>query len=127
MNPVDEYIAGFPQEVQPLLQQIRQVIRTAAPDAEECIRWGMATYKQCGNVVHFAGCKKHIGFYPGDSGVAAFQEELSGYHTTKGGIQLPLNRPLPVDLITRIVTYRVVENKELAEGKKKKCSPNSIK
>lgn len=110
MNAIDEYIARFPIEVQQLLEQVRHTIREAAPDAEECISWKIPTFKQCGNVVHFAGYKSHIGFYPTASGIEVFKDELSGYKTSKGTIQFPLDKPIPLKLIAKIVRFRVKEN-----------------
>jgi uncharacterized protein YdhG (YjbR/CyaY superfamily) len=107
---IDEYIAACPDEVQPLLQQIRQTIHAAAPDAQEAISYQMPTFKLHGNLVHFAAYKKHIGFYPVPSGIEAFKDELAGYASSKGAVQFPLNQPLPLDLISRIVTFRVAEN-----------------
>ncbi len=120
MNTIDEYISGFPKEVQGILEQIRNTIKKAAPEAEECISWEMPTFKQKGNVVHFAGHKNHVGFYPGASGVEVFKEELTDYKTSKGAIQFPLNKPMPLKLIAKIVKYRVKENQEMAAAKKKR-------
>ena len=83
---IDDYIAGVPAEVQPILQKIRSIIRKAAPDAEEAIKYRMPTFVLNGNLVHFAAFEKHIGFYPTASGVAAFVDELTGYHYAKGSI-----------------------------------------
>lgn len=120
MNTIDEYIAQFPPEVQEKLAAVRNTIREAAPEATEKISWQMPTFYLHGNLVHFAAMKKHIGFYPGPSGVAAFAPKLTEYKTSKGAIQFPLNKPLPLDLIREIVTFRVAENKKTAEEKKKK-------
>lgn len=120
MNTINEYIAGFPEEVQVILKQVRNTIKEAAPEAEECISWGMPTFKQNGNVVHFAGHKHHVGFYPGDSGVAVFKSELSDYKTSKGAVQFPFNKPMPFELIAKITKYRVKENQEIAAAKKQK-------
>ncbi len=119
MNTIDEYISGFPKEVQLILEQVRNTIKKAAPDAEECISWEMPTFRQDGNVVHFAGHKSHVGFYPGASGIEVFKEELSGYKTSKGAAQFPLNKPMPLKLIAKIVKYRVKENLEIAASKDK--------
>ncbi|MCB9354076.1 MAG: DUF1801 domain-containing protein [Lewinellaceae bacterium] len=116
----DEYIATFPEEVQAILQQVRATIRAAAPGAEEAISYQIPTFKLKGNLVHFAAFKQHIGFYPGASGIAAFQDELSPYASAKGSVQFPFDRPVPHDLIARIVAFRVRENLEKAAGKKKK-------
>jgi uncharacterized protein YdhG (YjbR/CyaY superfamily) len=107
---VDEYIKGFPFEVQKKLEEMRNIIKKAVPDAEENISYQMPAYNYNGNLVYFGAHSNHIGFYPTASGVAAFREELTGYKTAKGSIQFPFNRPLPADLITRIVIYRFNEN-----------------
>jgi uncharacterized protein YdhG (YjbR/CyaY superfamily) len=106
---VDEYIAAQPGTVQPLLQEIRSAIAVAAPNATEKISYQMPTFYLDGNIVHFAACEKHIGFYPTPSGVKAFEEELSGYKHAKGSIQFPTDRPLPLSLIRKIVKFRVEE------------------
>jgi len=113
---IDEYIRTFPQEVQEKLQKVRQTIRDAAPEAKEAISYQMPTFKLNGNLVHFAGYEHHIGFYPVPTGMEAFKEELSQYKTGKGSVQFPLDQPLPLDLIRRIVEFRVKEN--LAAKKK---------
>lgn len=107
---IDEYIATFPENVQDILQEIRKVIRGAAPDAEEAISYGMPTFKLNGNLVHFAAYEKHIGFYPAPSGIEAFKEELSTYKGGKGSVQFPIDKPLPLDLVEKIVIFRVEEN-----------------
>lgn len=114
---VDEYISMFPEDIQLKLQQLRQTVREAAPEAEEVISYAMPTYKLHGNLVHFAAFKKHIGFYPAPSGITAFQEELAAYKGAKGSVQFPLSEPLPLKLIQKIVKHRVKEN--LAKQKKK--------
>ena len=114
---IDEYIATFPGEVQILLKELRATIRTAAPDAEEKISYQIPTFFLKGNLVHFAAYKKHIGFYPTSSGIQAFQKELSIYKSAKGSVQFPLEEPLPLELIGRIVKYRVAENLERATSK----------
>jgi uncharacterized protein YdhG (YjbR/CyaY superfamily) len=113
---IDEYIAAFPKDIQKKLIEIRNVIRKAAPDAEETISYAIPTFKLKGNLVHFAAFKNHIGFYPAPSGIEAFKKELSAYDSSKGGVQFPLDKPLPLLLITRIVKYRVKDN--LEKGKK---------
>lgn len=121
---VDEYISEFAPDVQVRLQAIRQIVREAAPNAEEKISYKMPTYAQHGNLVHFAAYQHHIGFYPAPRGIQAFQEELSKYKGGKGSVQFPLDQPLPEDLIRRIVEYRVKENVEIAlEKKRKKGAP----
>lgn len=108
---IDEYIATFPEDVQIILEKIRNTIHEAAPDATEAISYQMPTFKLNGNLVHFAAYKKHIGFYPTPNGVSGFKEELSKYPTSKGAVQFPLDRPIPYDLIKRIVKFRVGETK----------------
>jgi uncharacterized protein YdhG (YjbR/CyaY superfamily) len=115
---IDEYIAGFPEDVQEILEKIRLTIKNAAPDAQETINYGIPTFKLKGNLVHFAGYKKHIGFYPAPSGIEKFKDELSAYEGAKGSVKFPLNQPMPYDLIDEIVRFRVKENLEKAEKKK---------
>ncbi len=107
---VDEYIAAQPKTVQSLLQQIRSAIALVAPDATEKISYQMPTFYLNGNLVYFAAFQNHIGFYPTASGVKAFQKELSGYKHAKGSIQFPIDRPLPITLIRKIVKFRAEEN-----------------
>ena len=107
---IDEYIAGFPKNVQEILQKIRKTIREAAPDAKEAISYQMPSFRLEGNLVYFAAFKKHIGFYPIPSGIEEFKDELAVYEQGKGSVQFPLDRPMPLDLITRIVKFRVREN-----------------
>ena len=118
---IDEYIAGFLPDVQEILEKIRLTIRAAAPDAQETISYQMPTFTLQGNLVHFAAFKKHIGFYPVPTGIEAFKDELSVYQGGKGSVQFPLDQPMPYDLISRIVTFRVQENlaKAAAKGKKR--------
>jgi uncharacterized protein YdhG (YjbR/CyaY superfamily) len=118
MDPIDSYIESFPPDTRALLNEIRTIIREAAPEATEKISYAMPTFYLKGNLVHFAGYKNHIGFYPAPSGILAFQEELVGYKTSKGAIQFPLDHPLPQDLIIRIVKFRVQENNESKTKKK---------
>ncbi len=117
---IDEYIAGFPRDVQAMLEQLRSAIRKAAPAATEKISYRIPTFYLNGNLVHFAAAKHHIGFYPTSSGVREFQSELSAYKTSKGAIQLPLNAPIPVALIRKIVQFRVTENLAKSAAKKQK-------
>lgn len=117
---IDDYIASFPKEVQESLEALRATIREAAPEAEEAISYRMPTFKLEGNLVHFAAYKNHIGFYPTPSGIEEFQQELSAYKGAKGSLQFPLDQPLPLDLIGKIVKYRVTENLERAKAKSKK-------
>ncbi|HEY0739350.1 MAG TPA: DUF1801 domain-containing protein [Herpetosiphonaceae bacterium] len=119
---IDEYIAGFPQDVQAMLEQVRATIKAAAPEAEETIKYQMPTFMLKGNLVYFAAFKKHIGFYPVPSGIEAFKDELAVYKQGKGSIQFPLDQPLPLDLISRIVKWRVQENLERAAAKATKRS-----
>lgn len=107
---VDQYIARFPKEIQDQLQDIRNIIRTIAPDAEEVISYNMPAYKQNGIVVYFAGYKNHIGFYPTPSGIEAFKNEFQKYNYSKGAVQFPIDAPLPKELIERIVLFRINEN-----------------
>ena len=107
MDSVDAYIAGQPAELQPLLHQVRKVIRDAAPDAVEKMAWRMPTFWQGENLIHFAACKKHIGLYPGDLTLAPFDDRLAGYRRTKGAIQFPLGRPIDFGLIADITRWRV--------------------
>jgi len=116
---IDAYIAGFPPDVQAIMRKIRQTIHETAPDAKEKISYGMPTFTLNGNLVYFAGFKKHIGFYPIPSGVEAFKDELSAYKQGKGSVQFPLDQPIPYDLIRRIVAFRVKENAAKAAAKKK--------
>ena len=114
---IDEYIAYFPTDVQELLQKIRMAIREAAPDAEETIKYRMPTFTLKGNLVHFAAHKRHIGFYPTPSAIEKFQHELSAYEGAKGSVQFPLDKPIPYDLISEIVKFRVEENLRKASSK----------
>ncbi len=116
---IDEYIGEFPEEVRNRLQSIRQAIREIAPEAQETIKYRLATFTLHGNLVHFGAFKNHIGFYPTPSGTETFKKELSPYKTAKGSIQFPLDQPLPLPLIRKIVTFRVKENLERSRKKKK--------
>jgi uncharacterized protein YdhG (YjbR/CyaY superfamily) len=115
---IDEYIAGFPEHAQELLKKVRQTIREAAPEAQETIKYRIPTFVLRGNLVHFAAFAKHIGFYPEPSGIEAFKDELAVYQQAKGSVQFPLDKPIPYDLISRIVKFRVNENLARAKGKK---------
>ena len=117
---IDAYISGYPEAIRKLLQEIRDTIKKAAPQAEEVISYGMPAFRQNGMLVWFAAFKNHIGFYPIPSGIEAFKDELSAFKGTKESIHFPLDKPLPVDLISRIVTFRLAENmiKESAKIKK---------
>lgn len=104
---IDAYIAGFPELVQQVLQQVRKIVREAAPTATETIKYDMPTFMlNDDNLVHFAGYKHHIGFYPAPSGNPEFEEALAGYKTGRGSVQFPLSAPMPVALITRLVLWR---------------------
>jgi uncharacterized protein YdhG (YjbR/CyaY superfamily) len=108
---IDEYIETFPEDVQIILEKMRQTIKKAAPEAEEGISYQMHTFKLNGkNLVHFAAFKNHIGFYPIPSGIEAFKEELSLYKQGKGSVQFPMDKPIPYDLVKKIVDYRAKEN-----------------
>jgi len=117
---IDEYIAGFPDDVQEILEKIRMTIREAAPDAEEKISYQMPTFTLKGNLVHFAAYRKHIGLYPAPRGIEKFKKELSAYEGAKGSVRFPLDKPIPFGLISRIVKFRVKDNLERAEAKGKK-------
>jgi uncharacterized protein YdhG (YjbR/CyaY superfamily) len=116
---IDEYIAGFPKDVQQILRKVRRTIRVAAPGAQETIKYQMPTFILNGNLVYFAGFKNHIGFYPIPTGIEKFKRELSAYKTAKGSVRFPLDRPIPFGLISRIVKFRVQENSKKAAAKAK--------
>lgn len=119
---VDEYMATVPEKVKPLLEQLRKTIRQAAPKAEEVISYNMPAYKQHGVLVYFAAAKEHIGFYPTSSPIIAFKEKLTPYKTSKGAIQFPIEKGIPVKLVKEIVKYRIAEDaaKVTAKTQKKK-------
>lgn len=119
-NNIDEYIAGLPAGIQKILEELRSAIRKAAPGAEETINYGIPTFTLNGNLVHFAAYKNHIGFYPTPGGIEAFKKELSIYEGAKGSVQFPIEKPLPLDLVTKVVKFRVKENAERVKAKKKK-------
>lgn len=121
-NTIDEYIAAFPKDVQKKLQEMRAAIRAAAPDATEKISYQMPTFFLNGNLVHFAAFKSHIGFYPTPSGIEKFEKELSKYEYSKGSVQFPLNKPVPIALIKKIVKFRGSENSKKTKAIKKKIS-----
>ena len=112
VQSIDEYIAGFPADVQEKLREIRETIKKAAPGAREKISYQMPTFELNGNLVHFAAYSNHLGFYPAPSGIDTFKEELAGFKSSKGTIKFPLDKPLPLDLIRKIVSYRIKENLE---------------
>jgi len=109
-STIDEYIAGFPAEIQEKLQAIRRIIHETAPEATEKISYQMPTFFLNGNLVHFAAFKNHIGFYPAPTGLDAFKDEIAQYPHSKGAVQFPLDRPVPFDLVRRIVVFRREEN-----------------
>ena len=109
---IDEYIAGFPAEVQPLLEKVRAAIRKAAPDAEEAIKYQIPTFVLNGNLIHFGGYKNHIGLYPGSRPVEVFTDELSTYEVSNGTVRFPLDKPIPYGLIGRITRFCVKRNLE---------------
>ena len=108
-RPIDVYIAKFPEKTREQLQKLRNVIQEAAPDSVETLSYGIPTFKQGRNLVHFAGYKKHVGFYPTPSSIELFREELSEYEVSKGTVKFPHDKPIPYDLIKRVVEYRVNE------------------
>lgn len=120
ITDIDTYISTFPTNIQETLEHLRQTLRDAAPEASETINYGIPTFTLYGNLVHFAAYKNHIGFYPAPSGIVNFKEQLLGYETAKGSIRFPIDQPLPFDLITQIVRFRVGENLEKAKLKKGK-------
>jgi uncharacterized protein YdhG (YjbR/CyaY superfamily) len=115
---MDEYINTFPDDVQRILNELRQAIKETTPEAQETINYQIPTFTLNGNLVHFAAFKDHIGFYPTPSGMEAFKEELSAYKGAKGSVQFPIDQPLPLPLIRKIVEYRVKENVERKQKKK---------
>lgn len=119
VEDIDSYIQAQREEVRPLLQELRAVIRAAAPEATERMAYAIPTFFLNGNLVHFAAFANHIGLYPGPEGIVAFAEELGRYKSAKGSVQFPLSEPLPLDLVRRIVEFRAVQNRE----KKPKRAP----
>lgn len=116
---VDEYIESFPPEVVSKLKQLRKTIRAAAPKAEELISYGIAGYKYHGILIYFAGFKNHVSVYPAPRGVDAFKKELADYKGGKGTVQFPLDKPIPLDLVKRIILFRMKENEAKLVAKKK--------
>ncbi|MBN1369735.1 MAG: DUF1801 domain-containing protein [Dehalococcoidaceae bacterium] len=114
---IDAYIQTFPPHVQEILQKIRQTVKKAAPDAAEAIAYQMPTFRLDGNLVHFAAHKNHIGFYPTPSGTEAFKQELAQYKGGKGSIRFPLDKPIPYNLIEKIVRFRVAENSSVKNAR----------
>ncbi len=119
INDIDTYIAGFPKETQKLMTQLRSAIRKAAPGAEEAISYRMPAYKYKGVLVYFAAYNNHIGFYPGAGGIENFKKEIAVYKSAKGSVRFPLDKPLPLQLITKIVKFRVNQNLQKEKTKKK--------
>jgi uncharacterized protein YdhG (YjbR/CyaY superfamily) len=120
VTSIDQYIRAFPEDVQRKLLELRSAIRLAAPGASEKISYRMPTFYFNGNLVHFAAFTHHIGFYPTPGGIDAFREELKPYMTSKGAIQFPLDQPLPLKLISKIVRFRVKESAQKAQAKRRK-------
>ncbi len=116
---IDEYIAAFPENVQEILKKVRATIRQAAPDAEEAIKYRIPAFVLKGDLVYFAAFKKHIGFYPIPTGIEAFKKELSPYKQGRGSVQFPLDQPIPYDLIDKITRFRMKQNLERTEAKRK--------
>jgi len=117
---IDQYIIEAPQEVQKKLRELKTVIKAEVPEAEERIAYGMPTFSQEGNLVHFAAFKNHIGFFPAPSGIENFKDELAKYKTSKGTVQFPLDEEIPMDLVREIVRFRLKENLAKAATKRKK-------
>jgi uncharacterized protein YdhG (YjbR/CyaY superfamily) len=126
-STIDEYISTFAPKVRAVLKEIRKTIKAAAPLATEKISYRMPTFFQNGNLVHFAAFARHIGLYPAPSGISAFEEELRPYRSGKGSIQFPLDEAVPLDLISRIVKYRVAENDAKAKAKEEGKAKGSKK
>jgi len=124
---IDEYIANYSKDIQKKLNDMRSTIKAAAPDAAEKISYQMPTFYLKGNLVHFAAFKNHIGFYPTSSGIQAFKKELSIYEGAKGTVRFPMDKSLPLKLISKIVKFRVAENLKRAEVKLKKGKEKSNK
>jgi uncharacterized protein YdhG (YjbR/CyaY superfamily) len=119
---IDDYIGLFPPDVRAILQRLRTTIRKAAPDAQETISYHIPAFKQNGILVYFGGFKKHVGFFPTSNGIEKFKHELAGYKGAKGSVQFPFDQPMPYGLISKIVKFRVKENRAQAEAKAKKAA-----
>lgn len=117
ITTIDEYIASAPKEVQTVLNEVHATIKAAAPEATERIAYGMPTFFLNGNLVHFAAHKNHIGFYPTPGGIEKFKKEFAKYEGAKGSVQFPLDQPMPLALISKVVKFRVAENKQKAKSK----------
>ncbi len=113
---IDEYISAQPEKLRGLLEKLRHAIHSAAPEAEEAISYRMPAFKLNGILVYFAGCRNHIGFYPTGSGIDAFKKDLKAYKGTKGSVHFPLDKPLPLSLIRKIVQFRVRMNTTRLSG-----------
>jgi uncharacterized protein YdhG (YjbR/CyaY superfamily) len=116
-NNIDEYIGIFSENIQTILKELRQTIKQVAPDAKEAISYQMPTFKLNGNLVHFAVCKNHIGFYPTPSAIVEFKQKLSKYETSKGAIKFPIDEEIPLELVKEIVRFRVIENNKIKKSK----------
>lgn len=112
ITTIDKYIRTFPHDTRRILERLKEIVHEAAPDAQEAIRYGIPTFRLNGNLVHFAAYRDHIGFYPAPSGIEAFRDELAPYIHGKGTVRFPIDKPIPYDLVRKIVTYRVKENRE---------------
>jgi uncharacterized protein YdhG (YjbR/CyaY superfamily) len=118
-SPIRTYISAFPKDTQRALKEVYAAIQSAVPkDTEETVRYGIPTFRLNGNLVHFGGFQKHIGFFPGPGAIVAFKEQLAGYKTSKGAIQFPLDKPMPVTLIRRISAMRVAQQKKVVKKNK---------
>jgi len=120
MNPVDQYISDFPRDVQIRLREVQSLIKSLAPKAQEVMAYGIPTYVQTQNLVHFAGYKHHIGFYPGSAAIVHFAKDIAKYKNAKGSVQFPLSEPTPFKLIERMVKYRLKAVQELEKSKLEK-------
>ena len=109
---IDEYISAFPKDVRDILEEFRKVVRESAPQAEEAMRYGIPTFRLKGNLVHFAAFKNHIGFYPTPAAIETFREELAQYKQAKGTVRFPIDKPIPYDLVRKIVIHRVNKSRE---------------
>lgn len=123
---IDDYIASFPPNVQKVLEKVRKTIKKAAPEAEEAMKYGIPTFTLNGNLVHFGGYNEHIGFYPDPRGIEEFKKELSPYQSGKGTLKFPLDKPIPFDLIAKIVKFRVKANLDKAKTRQKRDSSNGM-
>lgn len=128
IETIDQYIAQFSDSEQKILQEVRKCIQSAAPEATEAIKYQMPTFCQHGNLIHFAMCKEHLGVYPTPSAIVAFAEELKAYVTSKGAVQIPLSKKMPLALIKKMTKFRVEEMTQKASAKKKpKTSSSGLK